>query len=277
MVEDLPYSLEIDRLSVCQAPKQKKAGFQAWRNLLFMHWPVPVEKAQSLLPQGLELDLYQDQALLGIVPFEMHQVRPWWLPSWMSFTFLETNVRLYVLAHGQPGVYFLSLDAASWLAVQAARIGWGLPYFYAKMRNQAPSLSRIPLNSNPHFSNYTHQSLSYHSYRPKYRDFLLQKQKCSARFGHLDIEYRIGNALPESQLGSLEFFLLERYLLFVENQGQLYKGQVHHIPYPAYQAEVIHLDQSLSNSHGFGDLGSPLYVHASPGVDVDVFPLIQGS
>ena len=52
----------------------------------------------------------------------------------MGLNFLEINVRTYVHLDGEgPGVFFLSLEASSWLAVKAARFGWGLPYFHASM------------------------------------------------------------------------------------------------------------------------------------------------
>ena len=272
-----PYSLDIDRLSVCQRPSLKSGGSQSWRNLLFLHWSIPLDFARSLLPSGMEIDLYQGQALLGVVPFEMYRVRPSWLPKWMSFNFLETNVRLYVVVDGQPGVYFLSLEAASWLAVQAARLGWGLPYFYAKMNNASPSLSHMPLSVQD-LKDYTGCTLSYSSFR---RSGLLfpsassasQNQKISETV-MLDLRYQIGSTLPPSQLGSLEFFLLERYLLFVNRHGQIYQGQVYHTPYPAYKAHLLSIKQTLTQSHGFDCSTPPLYVHASPGVDVEVFDLI---
>jgi len=41
---------------------------------------------------------------------------------------LRDELRTYVQHRGDaPGVYFFSLEASSWLAVQAARSGWGLP------------------------------------------------------------------------------------------------------------------------------------------------------
>jgi uncharacterized protein YqjF (DUF2071 family) len=61
--------------------------------------------------------------------------RPALAPAALSLDFLETNVRTYVHVDGrEPGVSFFSLDAASLLAVGAARAAFGLPYFHARMR-----------------------------------------------------------------------------------------------------------------------------------------------
>ena len=124
----------IDRISPTRRPAGKVAGYQRWRSLLFLHWPVPVEVLRSLVPAELSLDLHDGVAYVGVVPFAMQGVRPWWCPGAFAFNFLETNVRTYVVAGDRPGVYFFSLDANSRLAVFAARTGWGLPYHYAQCR-----------------------------------------------------------------------------------------------------------------------------------------------
>ena len=258
------YSLSIDRLSMTQRPPGQSGGEQSWRNLLFMHWVVPKEALSDLLPSGVELDLYQGQALIGLVPFEMYRVRPSWLPTWMSFDFLETNVRLYVTVNDRPGVYFLSLDAASWLAVRAARIGWGLPYFYSTMSNRGPDLSRALLEA-PDYADYSGQEMSYYCRRRSW--------SAASPPAELSLEYRVEDELPDSTLGSLEFFLLERYLLFVSRGNKLFEGQVHHRPYPVFNASLISCTQNLISSHGLSCDVNPLYIHASPGVDVEVFDL----
>ena len=49
--------------------------------------------------------------------------------------FPETNLRTYVVGpDGSPRVWFFSLEAARLAAVLGARVGYHLPYFWAKMR-----------------------------------------------------------------------------------------------------------------------------------------------
>ena len=124
----------IDRVSPTHRPSGPARGYQQWRSLLFLHWPVPINVLRLLVPAELELDLLDGVAYVGVVPFVMQGVRPRWWPQRGAFEFLETNVRTYVHHQGRPGVYFFSLDAASRLAVWAARRFWGLPYFHAEMR-----------------------------------------------------------------------------------------------------------------------------------------------
>ena len=113
---------EIDRTSPALRPDGSPAGFQRWRDLLFLHWDVSAEAVQQSLPAGLEPDLWQGRALIGVVPFTMRDVSPWWSPSVPGISnFHELNVRTYVVRDGVPGVWFYSLDAAKALAVIIAR------------------------------------------------------------------------------------------------------------------------------------------------------------
>jgi uncharacterized protein YqjF (DUF2071 family) len=109
--------------------------FMCWRDLLFAHWPVPAEKLQSLLPSGLELDTWDGQGWIGVVPFRMTDVGPRLMPPIPGVSsFSELNVRTYVTVGGKPGVWFFSLDADSIVAVRAARWGLHLPYCDATFR-----------------------------------------------------------------------------------------------------------------------------------------------
>ena len=190
------------------------ARFQRWRSLLFLHWPVPTEVLRSLVPAELSLDLHDGVAYVGVVPFAMQGVRPWWCPEAFAFNFLETNVRTYVLHGDKPGVYFFSLDANSRVAVFAARTWWGLPYHYARME-----MSR------------SGDEICYHS------------RRASAGAVH-QVRYQLGENLGASQPATLEHFLLERYLLFVKHKGKLLAGQVHHTPYPVQKVHVLLLSKT---------------------------------
>lgn len=70
---------------------------QRWTDLLFLHWTLPPEKVRRTLPPGLTVDLFEEKAWVGVVPFFMKSVRPVGLPSvqWLSH-FLELNVRTNV-------------------------------------------------------------------------------------------------------------------------------------------------------------------------------------
>ncbi len=232
----------MDRTSQSIRPEGPNSGTQNWRVLAFLHWEVDAEVLSAHLPAGLTLDTFEGRAFLGIVPFAMEAVRPSWSP--VGFDFLETNVRTYVHRDGRdPAVFFFSLEAASWLAVKAARVGWALPYHHARME-----LAQID------------DRVAYSSIR-------------RSNGAMIQVEWEIGAARGPSVPGTLEHFLLERYLLYSVKAGKLLKGQVHHSPYPVHSARVLSCEQSLLCAAGLPGTGPPDLVHYSPGVDVEVFAL----
>jgi uncharacterized protein YqjF (DUF2071 family) len=237
--------LPIDRIAPTRRPHARPAGFQQWRDLLFLHWEVDADRLQAMIPLGLSVDCYDGKAYVGVVPFAMCEVRPWrWVPRWAAFRFLECNVRTYVHCQGRPGVYFFSLDAASRLAVWAARTFWSLPYFHANMR-----------------MNRQDKEIEYRTVRSKTN-------------GAHHARYRIGAELGASQPGTIEHFLLERYLLFVSRDDRIQVGQVHHTPYPVFQVDLLNCEDRLMTAAGFGEpQGPPTLQHYSPGVDVEIFAL----
>jgi len=234
--------VEIDRIAPTRRPEGRNAGTQRWRELLFLHWEVPVDALRAVVPESLELDLWDGRAYVGVVPFLMRDIAPSWLPNLLAFDFLECNLRTYVLGAAEPGVYFFSLEASSWLAVQAARTGWGLPYHFAKMS---------------------------HAREGDEARFSTLRKGGDAR---LEVRYRIGDELGASEPGTLEHFFLERYLLFSEKGGELVRGQVHHAPYPARRADLLEHEESLVEAAGLPPTsGPPAFVHYAEGVDVEVF------
>src|SRR5262245_243326 len=238
----------MDRLAPAQRPPDRPAGFQRWRHLLFLHWEVPVDALKALVPAELDIDTFEGRAYIGLVPFTMRDVSPWWSPSVPGVSnFHELNVRTYVHKNGElPGVWFFSLDAASSIAVIAARAGWHLPYHRASMELDLAE----PL-------------VEYRSQRrwpgPKPADFSLK--------------YRIGESIGHAAPDTFEHFLVERYLLFAKTGDGLSLGQVHHAPYPLQRADVSELSESMVSALGLPAPNGPPHVLYSPGVDVDVFTL----
>lgn len=233
---------EIDRIAPTRRPDETPSGEQKWRELFFLHWTFEPEAVRALVPEALELDLWEGRAYVGVVPFRMVDIRPSWLPRPLAMDFLETNLRTYVHHRGAPGVYFFSLEASSWLAVKAARWTWSLPYFHASM-----SARRCG------------DRVAYRSQRKR------------APAAKVDVTYDVGAPLGPSEVGSLQHFLLERYHLFALRRGAVRRGQVHHPPYPARAASIVSLDEGLLAAAGLPGDGRLETVHYSDGVEVEVF------
>ena len=115
-------------------PDRRWLQGQTWRDLLFAHWPVPADVLRRVLPPALPIDTWEGEAWIAVAPFEVTGLRlRGTLPPPVLSRFAETNVRTYTTVDGRPGVFFLSLDAASTVAVMAARASYRLPYFRARM------------------------------------------------------------------------------------------------------------------------------------------------
>jgi uncharacterized protein len=220
--------------------------FQRWLHLLFLHWPLSPVIVQRTLPNGLYADTFEGKAWIGIVPFFMKGVRPVGFPSIPGVSnFLELNLRTYVRdLSGRPGIWFYSLDANQPLAVCFARAAFGLPYEFATM---------VATVSNGQID---------------YR---------SQRLGHnksLRYRYQGCRKLGEADLGSLDFFLVERYRLFAHRGGKLFTGRVHHSPYQLSEVTVTDADSALFAMDGFeAPATKPAHTLYSERVDVSIYPM----
>jgi uncharacterized protein YqjF (DUF2071 family) len=86
------------------------------------------------------------------------------------------------------------------------------------------------------------------------------------------VSFRVDKFLGPSPIGTLEHFLLERYLLFVQRQHQIYVGTVHHQPYQAHTAIIDAIHDDLIAAAGLpANASPPPLAHFCPGVDVEVF------
>ena len=245
----------IDRIAPSRRPDGRAVGYQVWHDLTFLHWRVPADAIAPLIAPDLTIDTWDGDAWIGLVPFGMARVRPWWAPSVPGLSrFLETNVRTYVhVCGGRPGVWFFSLDAGNRVAVRVARALWNLNYFDAKL------------------------SLSRSSHGIEYRG-----RRAGSRSG-LDAGYTLninpdGNALAPAaaRLGTLEHWLIERYYLYTTTPtGQLLRGQVHHRPYRLSPVRSVVCRESMLAANAIEVEGDPVHAVYCDGVDVEVFPLVR--
>jgi uncharacterized protein YqjF (DUF2071 family) len=178
---------------------------QCWYDLLFAHWPLPTESLRDLVPRELPLDIFDGRCWVSVTPFHMTncaRVRA------LRFTsrFRELNCRTYVNIGGKPGVFFFSLDASSRLAVWGARTFYHLPYHLAQMRAEVRE-----------------DAIDYSS------------QRGSARF---QARYVPVEPVGLAARGTVEHWLTERYCLYTVHKGQIFRGDIHHVPWPLQPAKA---------------------------------------
>lgn len=219
---------------------------QSWHDLLFAHWPVDAAALRQLIPPQLQIDAFNGQAWLAVVPFRMTGVRLRGTPSvpWLS-AFPELNVRTYVTSKGKPGVWFFSLDAANSLAVTIARAWFHLPYFRARM------------------SCAEHQGWIHYASERTHRQ---------APAALLKGRYRPVGDVFFPHPGTLEHFLTERYCLYATDaRGQIIRAEIHHPPWPLQPAEAEFARNSMAESLGIAVTPHPL-LHFARRQDVLVWP-----
>jgi uncharacterized protein YqjF (DUF2071 family) len=206
---------------------------QSWNSLLFAHWRVGPSQMRRLVPAAFDLDLFDGDAWLGVVPFYMTNVGFRGAPPlpWLS-AFAELNVRTYVRVNERPGVYFFSLDAGRRLAVAAARTFLNLPYFSAAMRFERRGAS-----------------VQYHSRRRR-------------GAGEFRARYEPAGSPLVPSAGSLEYFLTERYCLYHQDrQGRPYRLEIHHRPWSLQVARAEIALNTMAAASAIALDGSPAFLH----------------
>lgn len=183
---------------------------QTWNDLLFAHWPVDVRVLRERIPEAFEIDRFDGQAWIGVVPFHMTNVSARFVPPVPGVAaFPELNVRTYVRIGDKHGVFFFSLDAGSSLAVATARTLLNLPYYTADM------------------------DVTTEGGRIGYRS---RRAQPAAEFV---AAYHGNGDARRPEPGTLEYFLTERYCLYAVNRaGRAYRLEIHHPPWLLESAEA---------------------------------------
>jgi uncharacterized protein YqjF (DUF2071 family) len=239
-------TLEVTAHRPWPLPERSWVMGQTWEDLLFAHWRAEVDGLRALLPPGVELDLFEDEAWVGLTPFRLTGLRARGLPP-LPFlsSFLELNTRTYVTAGGKPGIWFFSLDAGSELAVEGARRGYKLPYYRAEIRAE-----------------WGDGWLSYESRR---RDSRGEPAAFRARYRPIGDEID-----PDPR--SLAHFLTERYCLYALDEGQLKRAEIHHPPWPLRPAEAA-IEENTMPPPGVELIDAEPLLHFSARQDVVIWPL----
>jgi uncharacterized protein YqjF (DUF2071 family) len=219
---------------------------QTWEHLMFAHWRVPEEKLRAVVHPKIPLDTFDGSAWIGVTPFTVTGLHARGTPPPPGVSsFHEINVRTYSTVDGKPGIYFFSLDAASRMAVEAARRAYRVPYFRSEiMVERDGDLTR-------------------------YASRRTQHDGPAAGF---EATYRPTGSTYNAEPGSLDHFLTERYCLYtLDDEQRVLRGEIHHPPWPLQPAAAEITRNSMANPYGIELEGDPI-AHFARRQDVVFWP-----
>lgn len=220
----------------------------SWDTVTFVHWPVEPDRVQALLPQGLQVDIYDGAAWVGLLPFVMSNMRPLGLSNPIAQASTptlrrlvdrvsstpETNLRTYVRGpDGRDGLWFLTLDIGSGILAAALRSGVGAPYHKAHLTVAQDGLA----------VRYTGSRLG-------------------GRTGY-QLHVQPGKRIAPSDF---EIWLTGRWRAFTRHLGQLFVTPVEHEPWPLREASLDYIEQDVTDSIGLTGLTAPPVVHYADSV-----------
>jgi uncharacterized protein YqjF (DUF2071 family) len=217
---------------------------QDWRDVVFLHWEIPLDEARRHLPAGVEPDVFEGRTFVGLIGLGIRVALPGKLPLPYVGAFPEINVRLYSVDRaGRRGIVFCSLDAGRLLPTLVARAGYRLPYMWWAGRSSRRD-----------------GVLSYDGHRR------WPHGGAATRFA-----VRTGSALTSPT--SFDHFLTARWSLHWSAFGRSLWCAAEHQPWPLHSAELLSWSDELVAAAGLpASLGPPVSVLWSPGVSATIGP-----
>jgi uncharacterized protein YqjF (DUF2071 family) len=213
---------------------------QRWSHTGFVHWAYPPEAVRRVLPEGLELDTLDGSAWVSLVMFRAERTRlPRLPPVPFLSTFTEINLRTYLTAPGdRPGLWFFSLEAPQPALVIGARVMGGIPY----------QAARTAL---------------------RLRDGIVEyeSRRVLGTPASLAVQVRTGEAYRDEELRELDHFLTARWGAYSVLGDDFRYTPVEHELWPLHHAELVALEQTLTDAAGLPTPGGEPLVHYAPTVD----------
>ena len=213
-------------------PAKQWKYYQEWNDAVFLHWQVDLQGLQKIVPDNLEIDLYEGKPWVSLVAFTMERIRPRNLPSFSPISdFDEINIRTYVKNDNKAGVYFLSIEGGNRVSCKIAKTLSDLPYRYSKLKRQGTL---------------------YRSENKQFKD-------------QMRIKYEVGHELREKN--NLDRWLTERYALFQDTDTSINEFEIHHIEWPTYEIDLKEIEIDYPRFNKFLN-NLPDRTHYSTGVQV---------
>jgi uncharacterized protein YqjF (DUF2071 family) len=88
--------------------------------------------------------------------------------------------------------------------------------------------------------------------------------------------WTVGDRLPQSEPGSLQFFLTERYALYSASGAALYRARILHRPWPLHEAHLLSCRSTMLESQGLPAPGdAPLLHQQGEPLRVRIWPRVR--
>jgi hypothetical protein len=192
-------------------PDAPWAQAQTRRDVLLAHWRVELDQLARLLPPELPVDTFEGEAWLGIAAYRVESLRIRGLPPLPGLSsFPQLEVCTYVALGDRPGLWYFSLEVPKQLLVEAAKRAHRLPAYRARVAAEPGSFDAT-------------------------RDGLVFRARWEGT----------GESF-EPAPGSLDHFLTERYALYTEDGGRLYRAELQHSPCRLRSANATALTATLA-------------------------------
>jgi uncharacterized protein YqjF (DUF2071 family) len=213
-------------------PRGKWKYYQEWHEVVFAHWRASSKKINEILPEGLELDLFNGEAWVSLTAFTLKNMRLRITPAFPPLSnFHEINLRTYVKKNGIPGIYFFSLEASKIGSMLMSKLASELPYY----RSDILRHKTLYQSQNKQHNFYLH--LEYTPHREKIKKDLL------------------------------DLWLTERYALFHQAGNNILANHIHHQEWPLMNVDISHFKANYQFGHLLLDYAAEKF-HYSPGVKV---------
>ncbi|WP_281233947.1 YqjF family protein [Flavobacterium gelatinilyticum] len=174
-------------------PEKNWKYYQEWHKTIFFHWEVPVYFLEEYIPDGLELDLYQNMAWVSVVSFEVKNRTLRNMPAFPYLSnFEEINVRTYVTKNGIRGIYMFSIETNKLIEVLLSKLFAGLPYQKSEIKRSGDEL-----------------------------------RSSNKKLEHI-LDITIGAHAPILHKTALDLWLTERYALYEVCGTKLCRFDIHH-------------------------------------------------
>ena len=201
---DLGVSVLDSVSSQLELAEQSPAGWtlaETRRDVLFAGWPVPLDALARQLPPGLPLDTFEGEAWLALVACRLEALRMRGLPPLPGLSSgPQLEVCTYVSVGDRPGIWLFSVDRARQALVEAGKRSLRLPAYKAELAAEPGAFSAE-------------------------RDGLAFR-----------VRYEPHGARLTPRPGTLEHFLTERYALYTDDGGRLYRAELNHRPWSLRRA-----------------------------------------